>query len=146
VVGPGIGPHSASMPMWNTLDDGQPDTGTLELFLGMKPLKNAKQLLVVLHIESGAVVAHKIDDLVSLLTSADLDDGISLTAGVFNGVGEQIRPNMAHGHAIGKCWWQCGPCEIDVPAVLLLPQFVPDAVDEVFHGDRPLHKFPSTEA
>jgi hypothetical protein len=54
-----LGPHAASMTMNNPLNGSQPYSRAFKRFRLVQPLKNAKQLVHVLHIETGSVVPDK---------------------------------------------------------------------------------------
>src|SRR5262249_53983716 len=56
-----LGPDSAAVPIDDALDDGEPDTAALELARRVQPLKRREELVRILHVEAGAVVAHEAD-------------------------------------------------------------------------------------
>ena len=65
------------MPADDPLYRGQTDSRPLEVLRAMQPLKDAEQLVGVLHIEAGSVVANKVDGtlvrLAILRRCADFD-------------------------------------------------------------------------
>ena len=77
------------MAMNDPLHRRQTDTGSLELVRGMKPLKDAEQLLRVLHVEAGAVVAHEIRRRRRRL-HPEFDAGGRHAAGEFPGIAEKV--------------------------------------------------------
>src|SRR4051794_33063195 len=54
-----FGPNPSLVSMNDPLHDGQSDSRSLKVPIGMKPLKNVKQFAGVLHIEPDTVVFHK---------------------------------------------------------------------------------------
>jgi hypothetical protein len=47
------------MAVYYPLNRGQPDTGAFESLLRVKPLKNAKQLVGIFHVEPAALVPNE---------------------------------------------------------------------------------------
>ena len=72
LVGPALGPHPPAMPGNDPLDDGEPDPGTWELG-AMETLEDAEELVDILHVEAGAVIADEIHRLAGAGGAADLD-------------------------------------------------------------------------
>ena len=67
-------PDASAVPVDDPPDGGQADAGAFELLGPMQPLKHAKQLVRVLHVEPDAVVPHEQDDTSRLFAgAADLD-------------------------------------------------------------------------
>lgn len=54
----GFRPDPPSVAMDDALDRGQSDTGAIEFLDRVQSLERAKQLVRVLHLETGAIVAH----------------------------------------------------------------------------------------
>jgi len=70
------------MPLNNTADIGQPNAGALEFMGAVEPLKDAKELIDILHIEADAVIANE-DHCFAAPggSTADFDFGLGATAG-----------------------------------------------------------------
>src|SRR5271166_6022064 len=62
-----FGPDPAVVAMDNPLNDRKPHPGAREFSGGVKALKDAEELVGVLHVEAGPVVANGIDGLAVLL-------------------------------------------------------------------------------
>src|SRR6476660_2300879 len=52
------------MPMDNSLHGGEPNAGAFERLLRMQPLEDTKQLVLILHIKTYAVIFNKHDQLI----------------------------------------------------------------------------------
>src|SRR3990170_8688002 len=68
-----LGPDPPAVPGDDPLHDGQADARALELLLAVQPLEHVEQLLVVAHVEPGAVVLHAVHALRAVLLAAHLD-------------------------------------------------------------------------
>src|SRR5690349_4315364 len=73
LVGLRLGPDAAPVPVNDALHDGQTDTRALKILGAMQPLKHNEKFGRVLHVETGAVVADKINTLMVLGKCADFD-------------------------------------------------------------------------
>src|SRR4051812_449709 len=78
-------PYLAPVFVNDSLNDGKAHPSAFKLFLGVKPLKDPKQLVIVLHVKAGAIICDVIDGVVSALLEADLYSGIWLMKGIFPG-------------------------------------------------------------
>src|SRR6187401_3392341 len=56
-----FGPHSAAVPVDDPLHDRESHPRPRKLGRAVQPLEHAEELLVVLHVEAGAVVFHEED-------------------------------------------------------------------------------------
>src|SRR3970282_1860524 len=65
-----LGPDPPAVPGEDARHDGQTHAGALELVRAVQPLEHAEQLVVVAHVEPGAVVLHAIDALSAVLAAA----------------------------------------------------------------------------
>ena len=99
----------------DTLDDGEADAGAFELRVAMQPLEHAEQLVRASHVEAGAVVLHPIGVFPVGRGAAPLDGGFGSPPGVFDGVGEEINPNLAQHGPVAACRWQIAHMEDDGP-------------------------------
>ena len=86
-----IGPHATAMTMDNSLYDGQPYTCALVILAIVKPLEDAKELILITHIEADAIVADAID---LGFRACDLDPGGFPRASVLESVREQIDEHL----------------------------------------------------
>src|SRR5712691_7747967 len=69
-----FGPDAAPVPRHDPPDGGQTNAGAFELLGPVQPLEDAEQLVGILHVEPGAVVADEQDDpSVFFAGAADLD-------------------------------------------------------------------------
>ncbi len=79
-------PDATVMAVNDALDVGQPDTGAFKILAAVKALKNTKQFRGISHVETDAVVADKIDDVLrssigsNLIDTADFDPGFGAWA------------------------------------------------------------------
>src|SRR5262245_26989642 len=69
LINDGISPDLTAVPMDDALHDGQAHTCALEVFRPVQTLEDAKELVRVLHVEPGSVVAH-VEDVVTVLAPA----------------------------------------------------------------------------
>src|SRR5690349_259476 len=91
------------MPADDTLDIGQPDTSTLEVFLKMQPLKHTKQLVGVLHVKTHTVVSNKENRFRGCTwLTAHLDNCRIPRPRVFNRVGKEINQHLPQQSRIGS--------------------------------------------
>ena len=88
------------MPQHDALNEGQADTGAFELINIVQALKDAKQFMAVLHVESDAVVAYVIFMLVAMLPAADLDSGVLLPTREFERIRNQMVKHLAYHRPI----------------------------------------------
>src|SRR5262245_31270241 len=56
-----FGPDTSGMTLYDALCDGQAHAGAFEILGAVQPLEDAEQLVGVLHVEAGAIVADKAD-------------------------------------------------------------------------------------
>src|SRR5271157_6553998 len=89
------------MSVYDALNRGQADTGTLESLLRVKPLEDAEQLVGVFHVESDPVVSNEQHYVVFFLFRAsDFDFGLGPCAGEFYSVGNQVDQRQPQHGAI----------------------------------------------
>src|SRR3970040_390525 len=87
-----LAPAAPAVPGDDALHDGQTDAGALELLRAVQPLEHAEQLVVVAHVEPGAVVLHAIDALRAVLAAAHRDQPLLAPAAELDRVCQQVRP------------------------------------------------------
>ncbi len=78
------------MAVDDPLDRGEPDADSLELLGPVQPLERREKAASVVHIETGAVVANKIDGLSFLLDGAELYLGVIPPRRVLPGIAQEI--------------------------------------------------------
>ena len=66
-------PHQSTMAMNNPPHRSQPDAMSRKILLQVQALKRSKQPVVLFHVKTGAVVAHKINLVLVLRNAAELD-------------------------------------------------------------------------
>ena len=93
-VGFSLRPDAASVLVNNALHRGQTNARTFEILGPMQPLENAKEFVLVLHVEADAIVADEDDSLLILLVVIDFDDGLFTRASKLERVGDQVLKNL----------------------------------------------------
>lgn len=81
-----FGPEAAVVSFDDAMDDGEADAGAFEFVGGVEALKDAEEFGGVAHIEAGAVVGDRVDDLGGGLSGGDADGGGVAFGGEFEGV------------------------------------------------------------
>src|SRR6266571_9014541 len=76
-----LSPHLTSVSVNNALHGCQSDSGSWELAHIVKTLEGAEKLIGVSHIESDAIVLHKVDVLSILALASEFDAGVRLSGG-----------------------------------------------------------------
>src|SRR5881394_4631177 len=84
-----VRPDAAAVPLDDALRQGQPHAGALEFVRPMEPLKHAEQLVGIAHVEPDAVIAHEVDDRLSLASRSDLDLRMGPAATELEGIADQ---------------------------------------------------------
>ena len=74
------------MALDDALNDGEPNPRPLKFFRFMKPLKNTKQLMHVLHVKTYPIIVDPIRDLISIPVTAYFDLGHLPVARIFQGI------------------------------------------------------------
>src|SRR6266478_4630077 len=101
-------PNAAAMAMDDALYRCQTDARAFELGRLMQPLERAEQLGGVGHIESGSVVADKVDGIALLAYRAEFNMRFLQLAGKLPGIAKQVfqgdtqQPGIAAGPNIGS--------------------------------------------
>src|SRR5579859_44732 len=86
----GFCPDSAAMAMNDLLDGCQSDSGAWKIAFIVKALEGAEQLIGIFHIESGTVVAHKVNCWLRMVLDAKFDPGIRVFGCKFPRISEKI--------------------------------------------------------
>src|SRR3990172_3263154 len=89
-----LGPDPPAVPGHHAPHDGKADAGSRKLLRRMQPLEHAEKLVVVLHIESGAVVLDAVHALRAVLMAAHLDQRLLALAAELDRVRQQIDPHL----------------------------------------------------
>src|SRR5437588_3531784 len=89
-----LGPDASAVARDDALDDREADAGAGKLVLPMQALKDAKQLVVVAHVEARAVVAHAVNQVCAAALAGDLYPRRGLAAAVLQRVGQQVDPDL----------------------------------------------------
>ena len=85
-----LSPDPASMPVNNALHGCQSDSGAWELAYIMKTLEGTEKLIDISHVESDAVIPHKVDLLSIAAVASEFDVGIRLPGGKLPRISEQV--------------------------------------------------------
>src|SRR5207302_3488738 len=75
-------------------------TGARKLFLAVQAPEHAEQLVVISHVEAGAVVLHVIDVPRIFADAAQFDRGDFPRSGKLDRVGKQVEPDLADERAV----------------------------------------------
>src|SRR2546426_12760462 len=89
-----LGPDAPAVARDDALDDREADAGAGKLVLPMQALKDAKQLVVVAHVEARTVVGQAVNQVCAGALAGDLYPGRGLAAAVFQRVGQQGGPEL----------------------------------------------------
>ena len=118
------------MAMDDALNGGQPYTGAFKLFRQMQALKNAEQLVAILHVKPGAVVFHEYFDVRYItVRTADLDFGRISHACEFDRVGHKVDDDQPQHRTVSITNRNRADLPHDVPPLRVLREFrnhVPD--------------------
>src|SRR5487761_146674 len=96
VVNFSIGPDAAAVFFDNALNRGEPYSVPFEILGAVQPLKNTEQLVTILRIEAGSVVANEDHGIAVKVRLPNLDEGSLPASGVFDGIGEQVHEYQLH--------------------------------------------------
>src|SRR5229473_8640756 len=102
-----LGPDASAVARDDALDDREADAGAGKLVLSMQALKDAKQLVVVAHVEARTVVAHAVNQVRAALLAGDLYPGRGLAAAVLQRVGQQVDPDLPEQRRVAIRRRQC---------------------------------------
>ena len=127
-----LGPDLATMTVDDSLNGGQSYSGAFELFRQMQTLKDAEQLVYVLHVEAGAVVPHEhLDFFFIAVGAADLDFGRRAHAREFDRVGNKVDDDQPQHRTVALTDGKRADLPDDVPTLRVLPDFRDDLLDEL---------------
>src|SRR6266850_5978121 len=98
------------MPGNDALDISQADADPFKFVRPVQTLKNAEELLRILHVEPDAVIAHDHDHFVRRLVGAsDLDLSWIPGTGVLDRVGQEVHEYLFQEERIALNRWQRRP-------------------------------------
>ena len=103
MIDSGFRPDLAAVPLDDALNDSQTYSRPLVVLGPMQTLEDAEEFVSVAHVEANAVVLDEIDVSAVVALAADFDDGRFALAGVLEGVGKQIDPDLLEQSA-GSAW------------------------------------------
>ena len=89
-----LGPNPASVTVNDTLYDCQAHTHPVIFARIMEALKDAEELVIILHVETDSVILHIEESLIFLSTAADFNDAVSARSRKLDGIGEQIENDL----------------------------------------------------
>lgn len=101
----GFCPNPATVTGDDTVYNSEANAGTLELFLRMQALKHPEKFIIILHVKPGAIVPDIVCVTAFIGLTPHLDNCPGFVTGIFDRVGEEIFPYMAHGDTIGVPNW-----------------------------------------
>ena len=122
--------------MDNPLDDGQARAGPFEVLGAMQALKNAKQLVDILHVKSASIILNKKDKLAGLRVAADLDSRRGLFAGELDGVGQKVGKDVAEQRWVGVARGQIAHHDLHRPSLVVGFQSIEHFADDRGGGYR----------
>src|SRR6478672_10103152 len=99
-AGLALGPHAAAMARHDPMHQRESDAGSLKLGHVMQALKDPEQLCLIARVETGAVVADKINMFLIVCDRTDFDDRLFPLAGKLQRVGKEIGPHLLEQHAV----------------------------------------------
>src|SRR6202051_1977937 len=121
-----------AMAVNDALDGGQSYSRAFKLFRQMQTLKDAEQLVYVLHVEAGAVVPHEhLDFLFIALHTANLDFGRPSHACEFDRVGYKVDNDQPQHGTVSVTDWKRADLPSNVSTLRVLPAFRDALLDEL---------------
>src|ERR1700733_8990205 len=120
------------MAMNDALSGGQSYSGTFKLFRQMQTLKDAEQLVDILHVKARAVVLHAhLEFFFIAAAPADLDFGGASHAREFDRIGNKVDNDQPQHGTVSVARWKRTDPPDNVPALGVLPDFGDDVLDEL---------------
>jgi hypothetical protein len=95
-----LGPDAATMLANDELHRGQADPRAFEILVPVQALKDAKEFVFVLHVETHAIVTNEEDSLSLLLKISDLNNGALARTGELERIGNQVLKNLLNQNGI----------------------------------------------
>jgi len=97
-----FGPDPAAVAVDDALDNGESHPGSLEVLMAVEALEDAEHLVVVLHVEPGAVVPHRIDALRILQMAFHFDQRLRALSGELDGIGKEVDEDLLDQPAVSR--------------------------------------------
>src|ERR1700692_4711217 len=121
-----------AMAVNDALNGSQSYSGAFKLFGQMQALKDAEQLVCVLHVEAGAVVPHEhLDFFFIAVHTANLDFGRPSHAREFHRVGHEVDNDQSQHGTVSVTDRKRADLPSNIPALRVLPDFRDDLLDEL---------------
>src|SRR3970040_613053 len=98
-----LGPDAPAVPGHDTAHDGKPHADAGELRFRMQALKHAEQLLVIMHVEPGAVVLDAVLALCAVRATAQFDHRLLALAAELDRVRQQVGPHLLDQRGGAPC-------------------------------------------
>jgi hypothetical protein len=130
------------MAVDDALNGGQSYSGAFKLFRQMQTLKDAEQLVYVLHVKASAVVPHEhLDFFFIAVDTANLDFGRPSHACEFGRVGNKVDNDQPQHGTVSVTDRKRADLPSNVPTLRVLPDFRDDLLDELLQVHRRLFGF-----
>src|SRR2546427_536108 len=126
-----LSPHAATMPVDDTLDDGETDTGPFVFLSPVQALEHAKEFVHVAHVKASAIVFDKVNGFAVSLLARDFNLCDLAFAGVLEGIGEKVHEDLLEQGWIGPTLGKVNDGHLEPPAVLLGLQLFEDLSREI---------------
>src|ERR1051326_543504 len=117
--------------MNDALDDGETHSGPLILVGGVKPLKNAKKLFDIAHVEPDAVVPDGEDDFMFLRLPFDCDGRVGPAPGELQCIRYQIDQHLPDHGSASKHRWKVAEPDGDLRPGFAFLQFLGDLLRNI---------------
>src|ERR1700693_5308754 len=105
-------PNATAMARYDAMHDRQSHAGTREILRSVQPLENPEQPVRVTHVETGAIVLHLINRLAIFDPTADLDPRLRPLRTVFQGVADEVAPDLTNHRRISRGRRQLGNLDV----------------------------------
>jgi len=128
----------------DALDNGQADAGAFEFIAAVQALKDTEQLVGILHVEAGAVVAHKYDGLrVASRLTADPYLRLRALASELQGIRDQIDQHYSQHGVIADNDRQLRDAPFDGSARCFRFEFTDDLLNQRPKVDKRISHLPT---
>ena len=127
----GLRPNAPTVTLDNALNDGETDANALEFVAAMEALEDLEQFVGEFHVETGAIVANEVNGFVRRGLRSDLDQRFVALAGVLDGVGDEIDPDLPEERGIAVAIGQRADADVQGGPFGSRGQIVEDGLDEL---------------
>ncbi len=109
-------PDAAALAGQDALDGCEADAGSGEVAFAVQALEGVEELLHIILIEAGAIVADRVDGLAGgrRRLCTELDAGVGVVRGVLPGIAEQVVEDDAHEAGVGVGFRGIGDYKFDL--------------------------------